>query len=147
MDIKIGDFVEIDFDIYANGKLVQTTNETLSKKNNLPNPLNKTQKIILGQNMILKKVEDNILDKNKTKDKLNLEAKDAYGIRSKEHIKTIPKTSFDEQKVQPVVGMVYDFNGIMGTIRSVTGGRILVDFNNPLCGKNIIFNYDVKKKN
>ena len=145
MNINIGDFVEIDFDIYANEKLVQTTNTKLGKENKIPTILKGAQEIILGQNMILKAVEDNILDKNKTKDTLNLEAKDAYGIRNKEYIKTLPKTPFDEQKIKPIVGMAYDFNGAVGIIRSVVGGRILVDFNNPLAGKNIKFTYNIIK--
>jgi hypothetical protein len=34
----------------------------------------------------------------------------------------------------------------MGRILSVSGGRVLVDFNNPLAGKEVIYTIEVKRK-
>ncbi len=42
--------------------------------------------------------------------------------------------------------MTYDFNGMFGTVKSVAGGRIMVDFNNPLAGKDIKLTYKVLSK-
>lgn len=144
MAYKENDFVSVDFDIYANGTLVQTTNEKKGKEANLQVKEYGPQTIILGKSFVVKALDDAIVKKNK--DSLNLKAEEAYGKRKKELIKTFPKSSFDEQKIRPVVGITYDFNGMYGTIKSVVGGRVMVDFNNPLSGKDIKIDYEVSKK-
>jgi len=146
MVFKEKDFVEIDFDIYANDKLVQTTNEKLGKENKLDIKEYKPQEMIVGSGFILKALDDTLIKDGKEKGFLELETEQAYGKRKKEFIKTFPKSSFDEHKLRPVVGITYDFNGTYGTVKSVAGGRIMVDFNNPLAGKDIKLNYSINKK-
>ena len=146
-DIKDKDFVDVEYDIYANDKLVQTTDEKKGKAAKLDIKEYGLQTIIVGKSFILKGMDEHITKNPSGKEyTLNLEAKDAYGLRNKALIKTFPKASFEEQKMRPVVGMTYDFNGTFGTVKSVTGGRVMVDFNNPLAGKVIKLTYTVKKK-
>ena len=38
-----------------------------------------------------------------------------------------------------------NFDGKMGKVLSVSGGRVLVDFNHPLAGKEVIYEINVKK--
>jgi FKBP-type peptidyl-prolyl cis-trans isomerase SlyD len=144
MAYKEQDFVKVNFDIYANGKLVQTTNEKKGKEANLEIKDYGPQTIILGKAFILKALDDAILKKDK--DSIELTADKAYGKRKKELIKTFSKSSFDEQKIRAVVGMTYDFNGMYGQVKSVIGGRVMVDFNNPLSGKEIKIDYEVENK-
>lgn len=148
MEFKVNDFIEIEFDIYANGKLVQTTNEKKGKTENLKIEKYGNQTIVLGKNFILKALDEDIL-KNKNMNKLTtleLKTEDAYGKRNKKLIKVLPKSSFEEHKMRAVVGMVYDFNGTYGTVKSVIGGRVMVDFNSPLAGKNIEIKYKIISK-
>lgn len=139
-----GDFVKVNFDIYANGKLVQTTDEKKGTKAGLKVEKYGEETIILGKAFVLKALDDAILKKDS--DKLELKADEAYGKRNKELIKTFKKTVFDEQKLRAVPGVTYDFNGMYGTVRSVVEGRVLVDFNNPLAGKDIVLEYKVVEK-
>ena len=144
MTFKENDFIKIDFDIYANGELVQTTNEKKGKDANLKINEYGPQSIIVGKGFVLPALDEAV--KKKDKDTLNLKTEDAYGKRKKELLKTFPKSSFDEQKIRPVVGITYDFNGMYGTVKSVVGGRVMVDFNNPLSGKEIKIDYNVVSK-
>lgn len=139
-----GDFVEINFDIYANDKLVQTTDAKKGKEANLNSKKFETETIVLGKNFILKALDEAILKKDSGS--LDLTADQAYGKRKKDLIKTFAKSAFDEQKLRPVVGATYDFNGMYGVVKSIVGGRITVDFNNPLSGKSIKVDYKVLKK-
>jgi FKBP-type peptidyl-prolyl cis-trans isomerase 2 len=140
---KKGDFVKLEFDIYANSKLVQTTDEKKAKENNIQISKAGPQTIILGKGFVLEAVEKNIYENQKDKDKLSLKAEDAYGKRDKKLIKTFSEKVFAEQKLRPVVGIVYDFGGMFGTVKAVSRGRVMVDFNNPLAGKDIEFDYKV----
>lgn len=147
MEIKDGDFVEIEFDIYANGKLVQTTDEKKAKENKVNTQSFGPQTIILGKNFILEAVDKDILDKKSTeKQTLELTKEKAYGPRRKDLIRVLPKSAFDEHEQRPVVGMTYDFNGNYGIVKSIVGGRIMVDFNNPLAGKEIKIEYTLINK-
>jgi FKBP-type peptidyl-prolyl cis-trans isomerase 2 len=42
--------------------------------------------------------------------------------------------------------MLFNFDGRIGKILSVSGGRITVDFNNPLAGKTLIYKVNVLRK-
>lgn len=133
------DFVKVDFDIYANGKLVRTTDGKLGKENSLKIDKYAPEVMILGKGFVLKALDEAILKADSGS--LELSAKEAYGMKKKEMVKTFPKSAFDEQKLKAVVGMTYDFNGMYGSVRSISGGRITVDFNSPLAGKSIKIDY------
>lgn len=140
------DFVEIEYDIHANGNLVQTTDEKKGKAANLDIKEYGPQVIILGKGFIVKALDEDIKSSGKASNKLELKPEDAYGKRKKDLIRTFPKSSFDEQKIRAVPGVTYDFNGMYGTVKSVNGGRVMVDFNNPLSGKDIKIEYKINKK-
>ncbi|NQZ85571.1 MAG: hypothetical protein HRU03_07665 [Nanoarchaeales archaeon] len=144
MTFKKNDFVSVDFNIYANDKLVQTTSEKLGKANGLKINSYGPQTIVIGKNMILAALDNAIMKKDKGT--LELSASDAYGNKKKELLKTFPSSAFDEQKLKPVVGMTYDFNGMYGAVRSIISNRVTVDFNNPLAGKKIRIEYSNAKE-
>ncbi len=143
MTFKKNDFVSVDFDIYANDKLVQTTSEKLGKENGLKINSYGPQTIVIGKGMVLPALDDAVMKKNSGT--LDLSVDEAYGSKKKELVKTFPKSAFDEQKLRAVVGMTYDFNGMYGSVRSIVSNRVTVDFNNPLAGKKIRIEYSNAK--
>jgi glutamate racemase len=72
---------------------------------------------------------------------LDLKAKEAFGKRNPQMIRMIPTKMFHAQKINPAKGMQLSLDGQMVKIISVSSGRTLVDFNNPLAGKDIIYEY------
>ena len=46
----------------------------------------------------------------------------------------------------PKVGEIVEINGMLATIRNITGGRVIVDFNHPLAGKTLIYEVKIVKK-
>jgi hypothetical protein len=51
-------------------------------------------------------------------------------------------SEFRKQGMKPEVGMAISSEGTTGIIRSISGGRVTVDFNHELAGKNLV--YDIK---
>jgi len=147
MELKKNDFIELEFDLYANDKLVQTTNEKLGKEAGLKQEKYGPSVIVVGYGFMFKALDDDLI-RSSTEGKKTLEVKssEAYGPRKKDMIKVFPKSAFDEHKMRPIVGVVYDFNGMFGTVKSVIGGRVMVDFNNPLAGRDVKVVYSVKSK-
>ena len=39
-----------------------------------------------------------------------------------------------------------NFDGRVGKVLSVSGGRVLIDFNHPLAGKDLVYEIDIKRK-
>lgn len=101
----------------------------------------------LGEGMFLQGIEDFLIDKEIGKDYvIELEPKDAFGNRNSQLIKMIPKKVFDQQGIRPTPGAVFNFDNKIGKILTVSGGRIVVDFNNPLAGKDVVYDIKVLRK-
>ena len=148
MTIQEKDFVKIDFDVYSNGKLAQSTSQKTAEEANLPKAQSYgPQVMIVGRNFFVKALDEDMKKaKEGEKRTLELSVEEGFGKRKKEFIKTFPKKVFDEQKLRAVPGMVYDFNGMFGTVKSVVGGRVMVDFNNVYAGKELKIEYTIAQK-
>jgi len=66
-----------------------------------------------------------------------------FGERRDDLIKIIPLSEFVKRNIKPFPGLIVNVDGIRGTVRSVSGGRVIVDFNHPLAGKDLIYEIDV----
>jgi FKBP-type peptidyl-prolyl cis-trans isomerase 2 len=101
----------------------------------------------LGQGMFLKSVDDFLIGKEPGKKySLDLEAKNAFGIRDTKLIQLIPMNIFKKHNLNPVVGGMFNFDGRVGKVLSVSGGRIRVDFNHPLASKDVSYEINVLRK-
>jgi hypothetical protein len=61
-------------------------------------------------------------------------------------IKTMPIKVFLEKNMHPVPGMTIQLDQYVAKILSVSGGRVIIDFNNPLAGKEITYNFEIKNR-
>ena len=57
----------------------------------------------------------------------------------------MPTSAFRKQEINVAPGLQVDIDGMIGTIRTVTGGRVIVDFNHPFAGKELIYDIKVKR--
>ena len=60
-------------------------------------------------------------------------------------LRLVPANIFKKDNLRPFPGLNVNIDGIIGTIRSVSGGRVIVDFNHPLAGKDIFFDLEIKR--
>ncbi len=102
--------------------------------------------ICLGENMFLKSIEDFLIGKDIGEYALQLTPEKAFGNRDSKLIMMIPMKVFREQRINPVQGDVFNFDGRPARILTVSGGRIMADFNNPLAGKEVTYKLKVNRK-
>jgi len=144
--IKKNDFIELDFSgRVKNGEIFDTNLKEEAKKIGLEietRPLI----ICIGQNMILPAIDELLDGKEIGKYTLELSPEKAFGPRNKEYLKTMPVKIFHEKQILPKPGMVFQFDNLLGKISAVSGGRVIVDFNNPLAGKDVVYELNAKKK-
>jgi FKBP-type peptidyl-prolyl cis-trans isomerase 2 len=124
------------------GKVVES-----NLKEHKPMLLAAGQKIILeGIGSAFKKVEDKLRDSKVGADfKLTLEPKEAYGIRKQELLRVISSNDFKEHKINPFVGLQINADGRVGTVKTVSGGRVMIDFNSPFADHKIEVYYKLKE--
>jgi len=150
MAFQKNDFIEIEF----TGK-IKDTNEVFDS--NIQKDLEDSELLkkgqqakpfvfSLGQGMFLQGIDEFLIGKNTGKYTIELAPEKAFGLRQSQLIQLMPSKIFREQNLRPIPGIVLNFDGRLGKILSVSGGRIRVDFNNPLAGKTVIYNLNVNKK-
>lgn len=143
MTFKKHDFVEIEYTgKLEDGRVFDTTNEEAAIKAGLKNqnsvfgPVT----VCIGEGHVLKGIEDKMQKVGEFKAKLNPE--DAFGKKDAKLLKLMPMKLFHKEKINPMPGLEINIDGTLGTVRSVSGGRVIVDFNHPLSGKAV--EYEVK---
>ena len=144
------DFIEIEY----TGKLkdenvvFDTTDETVAKENGLESHSGYGSVIIcVGEEQLLKGLDKNLEGKETGKEyDIELKPEDAFGNKNAKLIQLIPTSKFKQQNIQPMPGMQLNIDGIAGTIKTVSGGRTLVDFNHPLAGKEVSYKIKINKK-
>ena len=145
MKLKKHDFIEIEYTgSMEDGTIFDTTNEKVAEQAGLQRENAKfgAAVICLGENHVLKGIEDAIIGKEPGKFEVNLTAEQAFGKKNPKLLKLLPMKVFRKENIQPFPGLEVNVDNTYGIVRTVSGGRIIVDFNHPLSGHNL--KYDVK---
>jgi FKBP-type peptidyl-prolyl cis-trans isomerase 2 len=148
--IKEGDFVNLDYvgKIKESGEIFDVTSEEFAKKYNVFDEKVKYKPVvtIVGEKFLIKGVEDSLINKNEGDFyKIEIKSSEAFGERSPELIKLIPIRYFRKEEINPYPGLRVNVDGIFGTVRSVSSGRVIVDFNHPLAGKELEYEIKINK--
>lgn len=147
MAIQKKDFIEIFFTGKTQDGEVFDSNikEDLEKLESKLEP--KPLIICIGEKMFLPAIEDFLIGKEIGKEySIELQPEKAFGKRNPSLVKMIPLKIFHEQQLSPRPGMMLNMDGMIAKVISVSGGRTLVDFNNPLAGKVVDYKVKVIKK-
>lgn len=141
--LKKKDFIEIRFTAkIQDGEIFDSNIEEDLKKSDLDT---KAEPFIfaLGEGMFLKGVEDQLIGKEVGKYDFDLTPENAFGNRDAKLIQLVPMKVFREQNIRPIPGYMFNFDGRVAKILSASGGRVRVDFNNPIAGKNVTYHIEV----
>jgi len=145
--VKEKDFIELEYTgkLKEDNVIFDTTDEKIAKENDLfdENAEYKPIVICIGEGQIIKGLETSIIGKETNKPyTIEVSSENAYGKKSAKLIQLISTSKFRKQNIQPMPGLQVNIDGTVGVIKTVSGGRTLVDFNHPLAGKDLI--YDIK---
>ncbi len=147
MALQKGDFVEINYSgkISETGLLFDTTSEQEARQSNSydPNAKYGAVTICIGEGQLLKGLENFLIGKEPGKYAVKIESVDAFGKKNAKLLQLIAASKFKEQKVQPMPGLQVNIDGMYGVVKSSSGGRVVVDFNHPLAGKDLTYEIEV----
>lgn len=146
-----GEFIEIDYvgRVKLTNEIFDLTSEDLAKKEKIYDPKAPygPALVVIGSNMTIKGVM-NELEKMEVNEERTFDVLPSEGFGSRDHklIKIIPFSKFIENKINPVPGVYFEIEGMQAKVQSVSGGRVRVDFNNPLAGKTLTYDVKVVRK-
>ena len=145
--IKKGDFIELDYTgKLTNDQVFDTSIKEIGEQNKLQKPSYEPLIVCVGEGQVIKGLDKNLESSETEKDyTFEIPMEEAYGKKDPKLMRVVPKSLFTKQKMNPYPGMQINAENMMGIVRSVSGGRVSVDFNHPFAGKDLVFDVKIKK--
>lgn len=132
--------IKVDYIGKENGEIFDLTVEDAAEEEGLDtesmnfDPIN----VLLGENFVIPGLEEALMDMEVGEEKeIEIPAEKAYGERDSENMETFPEKAFEEQGVQVRPGEQLMIGGQRGRVVSKGSGRVRIDFNHPLAGKDL----------
>jgi FKBP-type peptidyl-prolyl cis-trans isomerase 2 len=147
MTLQKKDFIEIEFTgKVKDGEIFDSNIKEDLEKTKLelePKPF----VFCLGEGMFLEGIDNFLIGKNIGEYKIELQPENAFGKRNPKLIQMIPLKVFKEHKTHaPEPGTMFQFDGKIGKVLAVSGGRVIVDFNNPVAGREVEYKIKILRK-
>lgn len=151
MAFKKGDIVRIDYNAYIADidRLYDTTTESAAKDAGIYNEQYKYAPMayIVGSNKLFKPLDEAIAEAKIGKETtIEIASADAAGPRDPKLIEVYPIREFYKKEINPVPGLDVKLGDRRGIIISSGAGRVKVDFNNPLAGKDLRYTFTVTEQ-
>ena len=152
--IKEGDIITLDFDAYVlnpdgTEELFDTTNEEHAKAGDIFNEKATYEPIvtIVGDGRVIPGLDKSFLTASVAEKKeIKILPEEGAGDRLPNMVEIFAIKELQKQKIDPEPGMRIQIKNKVGTITHMTSGRVRVDFNDPLAGKTLKYNYNILKK-
>ncbi|NGM71000.1 peptidylprolyl isomerase [Natronolimnobius sp. AArcel1] len=144
--LQNGDFVELEYTAYtADGdQLVDTTDPEVAEEEGVDDQGQefKPRTIVLGEGHIFEGVEEAITGSEAGDEgSVTIAAEDAFGEYDPDDVQTVSAEKIDEDDRYPGANVQVD--GQQGYISTIIGGRARVDFNHPLAGEDVEYEYEI----
>jgi len=144
--LQNGDFVELEYTAYTveGDQLVDTTDPDVAEEEGVDTQDQefKPRTIVLGEGHIFDDVEDAIVGSEVGDEgTVTIAAVDAFGEYDPDNVQTVSAEKIDEDDRYP--GANVQIDGQQGYISTIIGGRARVDFNHPLAGEDVEYEYEI----
>ena len=148
--IKLHDFIEVDYTgKLPDGLVFDTTIAHVAQEQHIHSDKTKYGPAIVcvGEQQILPGLDAQFVDKEVGKEYIvALTPENAFGKRDVKKVKIIPMNTFREHKTEPHPGLQINVDGEIGIVSNVSGGRVIVNFNHPLAGKEVVYTFKIRRK-
>jgi FKBP-type peptidyl-prolyl cis-trans isomerase 2 len=151
MTLQNGDFIEVEYTgmLKEDGIVFDTTDEQVAQSSGVHNPNQKYGPVVIciHQHQVVPGVDHSFPGKNVGDEYvLDLLPEEAFGKKDAALIELIPAFKFKKENISPMVGMQVEVDNRQGVVKTASGGRVMVDFNHPLSGKEVTYTVKIIKK-
>jgi len=148
-----GTIVHIDYSLYNadNDKLLDTTLEEIAKENDFHQDGREYSPLVavIGAGRMIEGFEESIAEAEAGKDvEIVIPAEKAYGERDSAKVETMSMNKLMRHVQDPNtlgIGAPVEIGGRTGILALVGSGRAKIDFNHPLAGRSLKYNYKIVK--
>jgi FKBP-type peptidyl-prolyl cis-trans isomerase SlyD len=149
MGFEKGELVLIDYVGRTDGEIFDLSSEEKAKENNAYDEEREYKPIpvLVGEGYVIEGLEESIKDMDVGDEReVEVPAEKAYGKRDSDEMETFPEREFKKQDVNVRVGERIVVGRRQGRVVSKGSGRVRVDFNHPLAGKDLEYWVKVQEK-
>ncbi|MEM1610398.1 MAG: FKBP-type peptidyl-prolyl cis-trans isomerase [Sulfolobales archaeon] len=151
MPLKERDFVLVEYTVRVKdtGEVIETTSEEIAKNSGIyrEGDVYGPRLMIIGEGRYVRGFEEAVASSEVGEEKtVEVEPSKAYGDRDPNKVKILSLRELAKLNIVPEPGKAIEIGGAVGIVKSISGGRVVVDFNHPLSGKTLVFTYKVMKK-
>ncbi|MDD3043722.1 MAG: FKBP-type peptidyl-prolyl cis-trans isomerase [Methanosarcinaceae archaeon] len=147
MAIQKGDFIRLSYTgRFDNGRTFDTTDEELAKAEGIFNTqgLYGGDVIIVGAGHTIAGLDEALEGKEiGSTDSVEVPPEKGFGLSNPKLIKTLSITKFENKKAYP--GMNVEIEGRRGVVTRVIGRKVSVDFNSPMAGKTVTYEFTIQE--
>lgn len=150
MALQKQDFIEIEYvGTVDDNILFDTTSAEAAKKHGVYNEkaAYRPTIICIGESQVVPGLDEFLGGKEVGKQYMvKVPSEKGFGKKDVKLIRLVPMHIFQGQNIKPMPGLQLNIDGVRATVLRVSGGRIMVDFNHPLAGKDLTYEIAVKRK-
>lgn len=146
MAIKDGDFIRLSYTGRVGDNVFDTTNEDEAKKAGIHNASSTygPVTICVGQKHVIAGLDEELIGKKAgAKSTVTVGPDKAFGERDPKRVRSFPKSQFKEKPVRGMPVRLEDQGE--GTVVDVIGSKVIVDFNAPLAGQTLTYDYVIEE--
>ncbi len=144
--LQDGDFVKVAYTARTveGDDLVDTTDEAVAEEEGVDTEGQEfaPRTIVLGEGHLFPGVESDIVGREVGEEgTVEISAAEAFGEYNEEEVRTVSADKIPEDDRYP--GAHVDIDGQHGHVETIIGGRARVDFNHPLAGEDVEYEYEI----
>jgi len=148
LNVETGDFVKISYTgKFDEDQIFDTTDEEIAKEYDIYNPrgMYGGDVIIVGAGHTIQGLDEELDGKDVGySGEVVIPPEKAFGEHDPKKVESYSLSKFKNKNAQP--GMQVEIEGKRGIVTQVIGRRARVDFNHPLAGKEVTYEYKIESK-
>jgi len=147
MTVSDGDFIRVSYTETVDGEVMYTTDKDLAIEKGFYEEGSEygPKLIVLGSGDVVEGFKEDLIGKEVGySGSIEIPPEKAHGERDPNSVELISLNKFKEER--PQLGMRVSVEGKMGTVTRVIGRKVRVDYNHPLAGKTVKYDYTIEDK-
>ena len=148
--IQKGDFVLVELTgrVEETGEVFETTDAEAARSAGIykEDGVYGPRVVVVGEGWVLKGLDQGLPGLKLGEDaKVEVKPTDAFGERDPEKIRIVRYRVLRSKGIDPRFGAQVEFEGRPAVVRSIGAGRVQLDYNHPLAGRELVYDVKVSK--
>lgn len=142
VELTKGDLVRLEIvgKLCSDGSVFESTDEQVAKQSGIWSNASTygSRLVIYGKGAMIAGIEERMPKLAIGKEeKFTIGAQKAFGPRFAELVRVMPLKEFERHGIRAEPGLMVTIDGVPALVKTVSSGRVMLDFNHPLAGQDL----------